>query len=84
MGQQFGIVAVVLRLAGGDGRNLARIGYDHLVAQRFEQRLTQGECVPHSSAIRCRGSPSKCRGKAISVLCMRPSSITSPSSFNKH
>ncbi|MGH9351631.1 MAG: hypothetical protein ACRD2G_05660 [Terriglobia bacterium] len=35
-GQQLGVVAVVLRLAAGDGRDLACVGHDHLMTEIFE------------------------------------------------
>jgi len=45
----------------------------------FSKRLIQGECVPHSSAMRRRAVPSKYRRKAASVLRTRSRSTTSPS-----
>jgi hypothetical protein len=40
--QQLGVVAVVLRHAGSDGGNLARVGHDHLVAQPGQQPADPG------------------------------------------
>jgi hypothetical protein len=41
-GQLFGIVAIVLRFALGDGGDLARIGHHHLVAELLEQPAHPG------------------------------------------
>jgi len=41
-GQQLSVIAVVLRLDAGDSRDLAGVGYDHLVAELFEQSADPG------------------------------------------
>jgi hypothetical protein len=41
-GQLLGIVTVVLRFAARDGRNLARVGLDHLMAQRGQKTADPG------------------------------------------
>jgi len=49
----------------------------------FSKRLIQAEWLPHSTAMRRRGAPAKCRRNAASVQRTRPRSTTSPSSSTR-
>ena len=73
------IVAIIFDSLSVIARTLRALATNTSCPIPCNNRLTHGEC-PHSIAIRCL-SPLKCLSRTTIVVCIRPSSITSPSRF---
>src|SRR5580704_1527656 len=60
--------------------HVARMGHDHLVPDSLSNRLTHGECIPVTSAIRLRDIPPKNSFIAFGVVLIFCSNTIEPAS----
>jgi len=76
--QRLRIQPIVFLPALSDQPHIARMRHNHFVPQLAQQRLTQGECIPVSSAMRLRGMLPNASPNAFAVVLTRCSRTMRP------
>src|ERR1039457_3775504 len=79
--QRPGIKPIIFSTTLADQSPVTRVGYDPLLPKLGHRRLSQGECVPLSKAIRLRGILLNTSSIPFGVVGSSCSKITSPASF---